>query len=407
MTKITQIGSKNSIYELKNNNFSSNDTPEIFPSDNKRRLYGPIIEKEDLTPEIDKAFRFLHIISNDAILNDDTLLAELEDIKSSKINLKIMLDNFRLNSGDFGGLLDTLEEFSNSNIIKKSTVDKYKKYFTEVLEKDFGFDRKYKSVNEELNFKYKKYSYKSDKYNVIQKDENILEIENLTTKEKRTIDFRKILPTEINGIQDIISLKSSIQKLPAEILFQIPEEISLILSREALADMTIELDKKTGEFKSDVDDIEGRVDVYEGGVEAMTTNSFDDTLIHEIAHAIFIDKDGNDALEKNTKLVELFNKGSEKFKKDNNYFSDKDGYTEEGYWSENISELGAEIINAVFTNNTIILDSIEKYAPGAIEIVLNEYKNRLGANDRHNKIDIDTFLDFLETVEDEPGNTTQ
>lgn len=412
MSKITSIGSNIKFSDFGDNKANLAKPPNIFQSDIKYDpTKGTDIETGNETevppPEAEKALRFLHIFCNDDILNDDTMLAELEILKESDINLRIMLDNFRMKSGDFGGLLDHLEELSAEKIIKQSTVDKYKKYFTDELEKYFGFNRKYRSTNESYEFKHKKYNYKSDKYNVIQKDENILEVENLSTKEKRIIDFRKILSKEFNGIQDIISLKTTIQNLPAEILFQIPEEISIIMSKEAIQDITLTMDKETGELLSDVDDIEGKVTILDNGMETLTTNSNTDTIIHEIAHTIFFNDKGDDVLENNAQLVEIFNKGATKYRDTNNYSNEKDGYTEEGYWSEDISELGAEIISAVFTNNTTILDTIDEYAPGAIEIVLDEFKKRLAASDKHNKTDTNSYIDYITKLEEEEEETPE
>ena len=405
MSRITEIGSKIKIEDTAGGNTTNTAKPteEIFSPETKNPTKGTKVEKENTSPEIGKAYRFLHILSNDDILNDNTLLAELEELKNSKLNPKTILDNFRINSGNVGGLLDHLEELAHYKIIKQSTFEKYKRYFTDELEKYFCFNKNFRSKNQTYEFEYKNYKYKSDRYNVIQKDENILEIENLTTKEKRTIDFRELLPKKMNGIQDIISLKSTIQRLPAEILFQIPEEVNIIVSKEALKDTTATMDKKTGEIKSAADEIEGQFVIHGNGMETLTTDSFSDTIIHEIAHAIFIDNNGNDTLEKNEKLVEIYNKAAEKYKKENNYLAERDGYTEEGYWTNEIGDLGAEIINAVFTNNTFILDTLDKYAPETIEIVLNEFKKRFTAEDKHYRTDINTLLNYY--AKEEEKNT--
>lgn len=368
----------------------------IFYAENKNV---PDIDDEDV--EISKseklAYEFIYILENEDLISDDAFLSILDYIKTKDIDVEVVLTSFRFETGE--DLLFNIETLDN---IKQSTKDRYFKTFKNELYKLYDYSDKFENINQKTKIGYKNITHETDSYNIVQRDENILEVTNLTTNEKKIIDFEKLLPRPDNGLEHIIDLKMSIRELPGEILFQIPEEISFMIHQHSAIVSNAEEDEN-GVLTSFYAGEDGSVMLFnELGAEIFTSSSDQKTLIHEIAHAIFYDSKFFDTLNNNKELVEIFNQAQEKYNNENKYDAYLDGYREDGYWSVSISELGAEVMSALFTNNTNILDSIDKYAPGAIKLVLDTYKQRLQATDRHNKIDIDTFNQkFNELYNDE------
>jgi len=217
--------------------------------------------------------------------------------------------------------------------------------------------------------------------------------ENIVFKryEKRIIDFRKLLKT--NGIQDVVALKKAIQELPGDILFQLPEEVSVLLSKNTVEIFTTKKDEN-GEYHALFENKDGEFRFAGGGFEHIMVSTEPATMIHELAHAIFFNKAGKDTLENNPELAKIFKDGVEKYKQDHGYIV-RD-YDKDSYWTNELSDLGAEIITAMYLNDEEMLNTIDKYAPGAIEIVINAYKQRLTANDKHIKHSVEEYITYVD-----------
>lgn len=365
MNKINNINTTFHKAEGKSQVKGTNDNSKINIFETKNKPNEPITNDE-FPKEFHLAMKLIGIVYNQDVLEDGVLLAELENLKD--YNISDVLDYY-LTYNDGKGLLDDIE---TSPYIKTSTKNKFKNYFKKTLEQFHGFDPKYKDKGNQTQFKSENYEYKSDIYNVVQKNDDILEIENTKTKEKRTINFKEILPQDLNGMNDTIALKSSIQKLPAEILFQIPEEISLICS-------TFIFDAITANNPDVKVDYDGAV-YPDPETEFVVSSEDPTTLIHEIAHCIFHNSEGNDVLTTNPKIKEIYDKAVKGLQDDDNAQWDED----ETYWSTNISEFGAEVLTAVFEKDYRSYESIKKYAPEAFAAIMEIYEERKTAPDRHN-----------------------
>lgn len=316
------------------------------------------------------------LLKNDELLNDDMFLQILNEIKTYELDVNSVLNKFHTNN-DGCDLLTTIFEKAQ---LKKSTKEAFKKYFEEELEQELGFQRKLEIKNINTTFASGNYKYQSDSYNVVQKNENILEITNLSTNEKRKIDFRKLTPLALNGINDIIALKAGIQKLPPDILFQIPEEVSLIQNMDVIK-IAFELDSESDEISN----IDGFVSHTENNNEFVASDSRESTLIHEIAHTIFFDKEGNDTLYNNPDIVKAYEKAIQKLENDNKtrYNGDEMIGNSEDYWSTNLSEYGAEVVKAIYSKDYDALKSLEKYSPECFEVVMKHFTERKTAQDKH------------------------
>jgi len=389
VTKISNIGNSfalsddNSEVDIKKNT----STEKMFNyslEDNKKGL---AVIREEVSDEFLQAIEFVNILKSDELLDDDTLLLKLDTIK--KLNLEDILDNFSLNSES--GLLETILENPK---IKQSTKDKYNNYIRKTLEKNSGFDRKYLLKDTKTTFKNGDFKYETDSYNVVQKDEHILEIENLNTKEKRTIDFRTLLE-DANGFQSAAYLKSSIQKLPAEILFQIPKEVSHIWDKDLMESYVLEGEDR--EAKNFIADIGGMVANIDENHELVISTDDPATMIHELAHTFFANDIGVDVLVDNPKINKIYNSALENLKKDGKKPFDYENRIEGDeayYWSNCIEDFGAETLTAVFQENYDALESLKKYAPDAFEAVLNVYEQRKASSDRHNHYTVEEFMNL-------------
>ena len=294
------------------------------------------------------------------LFKDEILLLMLDNLKKESYYLTEMLEGFR--AINKSGLLNVINEAAH---IKPSTKEKFEQYFTEVLENEIMFDTKLekKGIKTEYNSEF--LDYKSDEYNISQKGKDILEIENTRTGEKKVVDFKKILDEDLNGINDIIKIKTMIQNLPPEVIFKIPDEVSQL-------------------SHIDVYNLFGLNDTDAGGLflynkdksEWILTSDSMSTLIHEISHAVFFNAEGVDTLEQNKEIVDIYNKAVNALKQEGRLESDMP------YWSKDISEFGAEIVSAVLLDDGEVLDEIEKYAPEALKLVMDSFKARENATDK-------------------------
>lgn len=320
--------------------------------------------KDPFTPsyltykEDNLAKKFFRIMSNEAYINENALLENLE--KLQKRDLTAVLEYYRRYSKGLG-LLNAIN--SNKNI-SDETKKKFQDTFTQTLEKDYNFDPKYEKSNSKVSINTNGYSYESDAYNIKQIDTNTIEVTNSTSNEKKIIDFTKLVPDDINGISDIISLKSTIQKLPGEVLFQIPDEISFILSKNVVDVGSILYDKNSDQYNGVVAMLGENKDV-----QLFISTESPDTLVHEIAHTIFYDKNSNNELLQNEDFMKLYENGCQSVKKaginPNQHLYN---------WTQSPDELSADIFKAVMLNDKKTLETIETHAPGATAIVMEHYK---------------------------------
>lgn len=340
-------------------------------------LYDESYDFSEKPEDVQALFNLLTILKDDTLISDEILLEELEHLKNGETNVSELLEIYRENNRGFG----LLNEICSKTQIKNSTKEKYRKFFTKELEQEFSFDRKLNRKNISTTFETENFEYQSDSYNVKQKNENILEITNLQTKEKRTIDFRKLIPEGLNGINDIIELKASIQNLPPEILFRIPEEISGIRKTEV-----VKLQTKILSNGENTIEYDGSLGFTKDNKEILHSSANENTLIHEIAHAIFCNAEGHDTLYDNPEVVKEYEKSIQKLQNDGygtwnkNGGANKMGY----YWSKDLSEYGAGIITAVFAQDSDTLESLKKYSPDGFKAVLEHFKAREHATDKHN-----------------------
>lgn len=365
-----------------------NNTSLYSQNTNSNTQYSTNFEKFETDyyqEEIKTAHHFKELLSNPKLLNDDILLEELKNIKN--LNLTTILEEYRSIS-DGNGLLDSIE--GNSNL-KEATKKQFKETFTQILENDYVFDVDYQKNKDKVYFETRDFTYESDEYNIKQKNRDILEIENANTKEKKIIDFKKLVPEDVHGINDIIALKAAIQELPGEILFQIPDEVSFIIDTDILKMTSIIED-------SESEEIDGVVTMLgkDKNIQLFVSNDSPTTIVHELSHAIFADKSGNDALLKNEKFMNSYKIATDKLKKDNlSYEKDGDAY----YWSTRPQELGAEVLTAIMLSDYEKLETIEKYAPSISSTVIEIYESskQQSKDQKHTPIDIDGFFNYLKT----------
>ena len=336
-----------------------------------------IIQNSDDSLRI--AMKLSRFMEMDKYLSDELLLSVLDEIMQNNISVAEILQSYRLKDKDAVGFLDALQ---TKKQIKPATVEKFKKYFNSALELEYDFQRKLERKGISSEFRSGSYEYQSDKYDVVQKNENILEIKNLSTNQTKVINFSNLAPEGLNGLNDIVALKSSIQKLPPEILFRIPDEVSVIKNIDVEVIQGGAINPESGEM-----DFDGGVGFYETGEEIVLSSDSPETLVHEIAHTVFMDKDGNDTLYNKSKIVEYFEKAVKSFEQDGNKRFDekKKGEDTSHYWTSNLSEFGAEVVTAVFMHNYDALDSLQRYAPDAFALVMEHFENRENAQDKHKK----------------------
>ena len=93
-------------------NIESSSTKKEIPQQNKvdgqdfPNLYEESYSFKEY-PEIQILMRFINLMENDKLINDEVMLQELEQLKDSKINVLILLENYRRASNGVG-LLDTI-----------------------------------------------------------------------------------------------------------------------------------------------------------------------------------------------------------------------------------------------------------------------------------------------------------
>ena len=379
-----KINTENSIFTQKTTQAANNELPEMtnfqlmlkngeISTEDYNRLTAPSLysTKEPLN-QVDEYFepsyltykeenlakKFFRILSNDTYINEKALLENLNKIQ--KRDLTAILEYYRRFSKGIG-LLNTIQ--GNENI-STETKNKFKDVFTQTLEKDYNFNPQYTNKNSKVSFEKNGYKYESDTYNINQIDTNTLEVINTTTNEKKVIGLKKLIPENMNGISDIISLKATLQKLPGEILFQIPEEISFILSKNVVDVGSIIKDENSYQYNGVVAMLGENKDV-----QLFISTENPDTLVHELAHAIFYDKNGKNELLTNEKFIELYNNGCKSVEKAG-INPNQPLYN----WTQKPDELSADVLKAVMLNNKEQIDIIEKNAPGVTEIVIEHYK---------------------------------
>ena len=324
-----------------------------------------------------EALNLIKMLKSKDYLNDVAFDLELEKIK--EMDLVKLLNIFRINNKG-RGLLDCIKEQKE---ISKETKQKYEKYFTEELEKIYGFDKNLKKENVSTKFKSKDFKYESDKYNIIQKDENKIEIKNLTTQEVRTIDLKKIVPEGIQGINDIIELKATIQKLPPDILFEIPQEVPYIKNVN-VANLFAEINgqdnvKYSGRYNID---ILGKSEY----IEALPN---EETLVHEISHAIFYSENAKNTLKKNEKIKEAFKIAQERVYQEyatNDEF--RENYDPQNfYWMKDLTEFGAEVLTAIYIKDSKSSESLKKFAPESFELIMDLFQQRRISDNKSKNIE--------------------
>lgn len=382
-TNISELKKKLLVGEITQEEYNKLSEASLYCSDINQFSNLEKLDTQNTQDELKTAHRFKEILTNKELLNDDVLLEELKKIEN--IDLTTLLIEYRdISNGN--GLLDTIIE---NKEIKDSTKKKFEETFTQILEDDYVFDINYKNNGDKVYFETKNLSYESQEYNITQKDRNILEIENTDTKEKRIIDFRKLLPTEIQGINDIISLKATIQNLPGEVLFQIPHEISFIVNRNIL-------DTNSIIPSEGLEEADGMVTIIgkDKNIQLFISSDSTETIVHELSHAIFANKNGNDALLKNEKFMNNYKIATEKLKKENLSY-EKDG--DEYYWSTKPQEMGAVVLTSIMLCDYEKIEKIEKYAPDITKTVLEIYENckQQPKADKHTPLDIDGFFNYL------------
>ena len=317
---------------------------------------------------------------------DEILLIELDILKN--MDLVLFLDYFRACSGG----MEFIDFINSRDDIKKSTKNKFNDYFENNLSDVYGFDKRYTNKKVKTEFETGDYKYVSDTYNVKQKNENILEIKNLTTNEIRVINFEQFIPKELNGLAEIISLKSAIQKLPPEILFQMPEEISMVLHTKMI---------ESASYTEDAPEIMpnyGGAVMHGTDMQLFVADGYARTLVHEVAHTVFINDKNEDVLATNPDMIRIYNQALERLKNDGIEPYDYKGMqgNPEFYWSSSVEELGAEIVSAVFGQDDATLENIKKYAPEAIPLVMEIFEQRQQASDRHQHYTVEELIESVD-----------
>ena len=317
---------------------------------------------------------------------DEILLIELDILKN--MDLVLFLDYFRACSGG----MEFIDFINSRDDIKKSTKNKFNDYFENNLSDVYGFDKRYTNKKVKTEFETGDYKYVSDTYNVKQKNENILEIKNLTTNEIRVINFEQFIPKELNGLAEIISLKSAIQKLPPEILFQMPEEISMVLHIKMI---------ESASYTEDAPEIMpnyGGAVMHGTDMQLFVADGYARTLVHEVAHTVFINDKNEDVLATNPDMIRIYNQALERLKNDGIEPYDYKGMqgNPEFYWSSSVEELGAEIVSAVFGQDDATLENIKKYAPEAIPLVMEIFEQRQQASDRHQHYTVEELIESVD-----------
>lgn len=355
----------------------------IYTSDKYKKTNNEDGELNTEPDETKVAYRFKELLTNPNILNDEILLEELKNIK--QIDLHTLLQEYRDISGHSGLLIDIKE----STQIKESTKKKFEDVFTQILEDEYFFDKNYESNFNQVYFETKEFTYESEEYKIKQKDKNSLEIENKNTKEKKIVNFNKLVPNDIQDINDVISLKAAIQKLPGEVLFQIPDEVSFIINTDLLKAIHI-IEDSEDKTTHGVVEMLGK----DKNMQLFVSDGYEKSVVHELSHAIFTDKNGNDALLKNEKVMNSYKTAMEKLKEENISFpKDGDYY----YWSNNIKDFGAEILTAIMLNNYQQIEIIEKYAPNISQTIIdiyNDCKSQPKEN-KHTPANFDRVMDSL------------
>lgn len=317
---------------------------------------------------------------------DEILLIELDILKN--MDLVLFLDYFRVYSGG----MEFIDFINSRDDIKKSTKNKFNDVFENNLSDVYGFDKRYKNKQVKTEFEMGDYKYVSDTYNVKQKNENILEIKNLTTNESRVINFEQFIPKELNGLAEIISLKSAIQKLPPEILFQMPEEISMVLHTKMI---------ESASYTEDAPEIMpnyGGAVMNGNSMQIFVADDYARTLVHEVAHTVFINDKNEDVLATNPDMIRIYNQALEKLKNDGIEPYDYENLqgNSDFYWSSSVEELGAEVVSAVFGQDDAALENIKKYAPEAIPLVMEIFEQRQQASDRHQHYTVDELIESVD-----------
>lgn len=336
------------------------------------------------------ASRLVSLLMDDRIYDkgnlDEILLIELDSLQG--IDLVLLLDYFRIHSGG----IELLDLINLRDDLKRSTKKKFNNYFEGNLSAIYGFDRKYQNRGVKTEFEMDGYNYTTDTYNVRQKNENILEIKNLTTNETRVINFEQFIPAELNGLAEIISLKGAIQKLPPEILFQMPEEISMVLHTRMI---------ESASYTEDSPDI---MPNYSGAVingvdmQIFVADDYPRTLVHEVAHTVFANDKNIDVLATNPDMIRIYNQALERLKNDGIelYNYEKMQGNRDFYWSSSVEELGAEVVSAVFGQDDATLENIKKYAPEAIPLVMEIFEQRQQASDRHQHYTVEKLMESVD-----------
>ncbi len=410
----TKMKSEDAFFDIKNSNPIDSTTLET---------------EEELTPEAQICVQLFKILSTPELATDENLLFVLGELKN--YDLANVMETFSFNNSGIG-LMDVIEECET---IKDSTKDKFYNFLDKELSKVYGFDKHFKNKNQQTISNFGNYTYYSDIYDIVQKDEEILEITNKTNGEKRVIDFSELIPSEANSLHESLELKAAFQKLPGEILFQIPEEASLIVSirrMQAIEFSAMQMEKNSNDVEPADDsepiesdsvdeteeepqelaenatymDKEGMLSFLGDGYEILYLSPNPDTIIHEIAHTVFNNISRIDTLSDNSRVVKAFEEavknlekdGGQQFVYDGDFTDELDnGEAPKNYWSRNISEFGAEIVTAVFSKNYEELENIKKYVPEyGIEAVMEAFNERFYAPDKHeahNYYEVEEYLE--------------
>lgn len=427
----------------------ANSEDAFFDIKNSNPIDSTTLETEDkLSPEAQICLEMFTVFSDPNLATDENLLLILDDLKN--YDLATVMKTFSFNNNGVG-LMDVIEE---CDTIKDSTKDKFYNFLNNKLSKVYGFDKHFKNKNQQTVTSFGDYTYYSDIYNIVQKGEETLEITNKTNGEKRVIDFSELIPSETNSLHESLELKAAFQKLPGEILFQIPEETSLIINirrmqaiefsamqmeeaaetaeADAVADAESAEDAEVPEFDS-VDeteemeemeepqenatymDKEGMLSFLGDGYEILYLSPDPESIIHEVAHTVFNNSSRIETLNNNPLVVQAFEEAVENLKKDGGEqfvydgdFTDEleNGEVPKNYWSRNISEFGAEIVTAVFSKDYKELENIKKYVPEyGIKAVMEVFNERFYAEDKHEFHDLDEIRAYLDLQENNEERT--
>lgn len=402
--------------------------------------------EEQLSPEAQICVEMFTVFSDPNLATDENLLLILDELKN--YDLATVMETFSFNNSGIG-LMDVIED---CDTIKDSTKDKFYNFLNNKLSKVYGFDKHFKNKNQQTISNFGDYTYYSDIYDIVQKGEETLEITNKTSGEKRVIDFSELIPSETNSLHESLELKAAFQKLPGEILFQIPEETSLIINvrrMQAIEFSAMQMKEADEADKADaVDDVESAEDAEpidpdfvdeteeepqepaenttymdkEGmlsflgdGYEILYLSPDSESIIHEVAHTVFNNSSRIETLNNNPLVLQAFEEALENLKKDGGEQFVYDGdFTDElenaeapkNYWSRNISEFGAEIVTAVFSKDYKELENIKKYVPEyGIKAVMEVFNERFYAEDKHEYHDLDEIRAYLELEEDNGERT--